>query len=290
MTELAQQCFNALCRDWRSQKISTIPSETQLATQYGCSRTVIRDVLADLEQKGILQISGRHKKLLRLPQHGDEWPLLSIPKSKAEHIYEQLMDFFRKGKYKAGESFSELELSKQFKTTTGTVREALLKIEQYHFIHKQARQRWQVIHCSHLHFQQALEFRRIIEQKALAQFCALPKASPYWKTLNAMEQQHKDVLDGSKISLQKWLELDENFHAHIVSACQNIYMSHAIKGLSLMISLQFQHLENMPRSMLHSVQHHLAIIDALKNAQSQTCWDILDQHLELAKKRLLQNF
>jgi GntR family transcriptional regulator, transcriptional activator for L-galactonate catabolism len=287
MTELAQQCFNALCKDWREQHVDVVPSESQMALQCGCSRTVIREVLGDMAQKGIIELVGRRKKLLRLPSPQDFLETSEEVKSKAEVVVDQLMQTFRTGQYKAGESFSELELSRQFKTTTGTVREALLKIEQYQFIHKQARQRWQVVQCRGTHLDQALEFRRIIERISLEHFCRLPKNSVHWKDLDNIKLQHQNYILNNNISIGDWLSLDDAFHHLIVKASENEYMTRSIKGLSLLISLQFQHLSNFPTSILKSAQHHLAMIEALENNQPEICLILFDAHLELAKERLL---
>ena len=88
--------------------------------------------------------------------------------------------------------------------------------------------------------------------------------------------------------MQDWLSLDEAFHQLIVKASQNDYMIRALKGLSLLITLQFQHLSHYPQSIHKSIHQHLALIQALEKNQPQECLSLLDEHLRLAKERLLQ--
>lgn len=191
------------------------------------------------------------------------------------------------GEYVPGQTLSELELSKELKVTTATIREALLKISSLKLLDKEPRQRWRVTKLTESSVISALQFRAILEAHVLKVWSELDSKHPAWQELEANIKRQEALIASNSKDDQAFADSDAEFHGCLAKATANPYLIEALNSLYLLIHLQIQAYHLDQHSALVSARHHVAMLKHLKKKNLQECLKIHQEHLQLARSRLL---
>ncbi|TGT23205.1 GntR family transcriptional regulator, partial [Mesorhizobium sp. M4B.F.Ca.ET.169.01.1.1] len=90
-----------------------LPSENALRRRLGVSRTTIRKVLGELDQRGVIVAATRSQVQDRQVLPNDYFPdVETMPRNL--HIERHFMEWMLRGDTKPGTSINELELARHF--------------------------------------------------------------------------------------------------------------------------------------------------------------------------------
>lgn len=287
MADLIQQIYHRLGEAWLKAPPEPIPTEVQLAERFQVSRTTIRGALSLFEKKGLLSGKGRRRHFVRKLSKSDLEEVKAKPTSKVESVQEALMEKIARGEFKSHQMISELELSKHFEVTTGTVREALLKLSPLHLFHKENRQRWKVVELNEQMISELIEFRKILELKVLRSCMELEQEHVIWKLLQENLESQREEVSTKNIQAEKWIALDRDFHQILAKGGGNIYISEALKNVGLLMHLQRKAIKFDQKQVQLSMRDHQNLYSALRENRAEKVDEIFLNHMKLAKNRLM---
>lgn len=286
MADLTQLTYNRMCRQWLKEKPKAVLTEVKLAEEFEVSRTTIREVLKQFEKKGLIRGKGRGRQFVRQVRTSDVENLDERVLSKVDWVQEQLMKKMAKGDFVAHKMISELELSKQFEVTTGTVREALLKLTPLQLFSKQNRQRWKVVDLNEQMINEVIEFRQVLELQVLKTCCQLEEGHELWLELKENLEKQKKEGQYKKIRAHRWIGLDREFHQILARHSGNVYISEALKSIGLIMYLQQEAIKIDQEQVQLSIRDHMNLYKALKQKKAEMVENLFLKHLKLAKNRL----
>lgn len=288
---LIQQTVNKIFEQIKtnSQVPQTLKDNT-LAKACEVSRTTIRNALAILAEKGVIEVDGSVKKVVRLPQEGDYFDISEKASSKEEVFERYFLDLIHHGKLLPGDKFSELELAKASGVTTITVREYLIKFSRFNIIEKRPRAKWQMVEFDEKFAIELSEFRRMLEMSSITKLMALPKSDPVWARLEKLLQKHQDVLMNIDDRFMEFSELDRELHYVIQETSDNRFFTQFFNVVSLICHYHYQwdKVDEKERNQV-AIQEHIEIITNLLASNTTGVLTALEKHLNTSKETLLSS-
>lgn len=283
MTYLQQSALSALATGWRGigpgQKL---PGETSLAAQAGVGRSVVRSLLRNLARDGYLRRRKRNwwvRRRLPLPT-GHPEPGVSV-RSKKEMVKRRLLACLSEGRWSPGQRIAELSLAREFRVSTGVVREALLELQPLGVFQKKDRYRWSVVSFDDAHIRHLREFREMVEIFALRQLFSRGPAAP----LDALAkncQKTEALLAGRQTTVRAILEVDLEFHRLLLESAGNPLLLDRAGFVYLIIEFQLvSPLFRLERGK-YGLRQHVRIHRAIREHRAAAAERELRLHLRAA--------
>lgn len=289
---LIQETVNGILTeisDFQEGEMLVLKDNT-LAKKLKVSRTTIRTAITELETKGIVEINGSHKQVLRSPISSDYFDTSNSVSSKEEIIEKYFLDLINHGKLLPGDKFSELELAKSSGCNTITVREFLIKFSRFGLIEKSPRAKWQMVKFDEKFALELVEFRRILEMNSITQLLAVPEGDPVWSELSELLDKHLTVLDDVENRYTELSELDRKFHFIVQRASDNRFFMQFFDVVSLICHYHYQWNkgDELERNKV-ALEEHVEIITQLLAHNTSGVIIAMETHLNTAKKTLLRS-
>tara|TARA_B110000881_G_C18596815_1_gene532028 strand:- start:117 stop:1019 length:903 start_codon:yes stop_codon:yes gene_type:complete len=261
-----------------------------LAKTLNVSRTTIRTVFGELEEKGIVEIRGSENNVLRAPVETDYFDISHSVSSKEEIIEKYFLDLINHGKLLPGGKFSELELAKASGCNTITVREYLIKFSRFGLIEKRPRSKWHMVEFDEKFALELVEFRRILEMSSITKLLAVAKGNDVWAELSELLKQHMEVLADIDNRYTESSELDRRFHYIVQRASKNRFFMQFFDVVSLICHYHYQWDKNdeLERNKV-ALEEHVEIITQLLAHNTSGTIIALEQHLNTAQTTLLRS-
>lgn len=283
MTYLQQSALGALTTGWRGigpgQKL---PGETSLATRAGVGRSVVRSLLRNLARDGYLRRRKRNwwvQRRLPLPTGHPETGI-SVH-SKKEMVKRRLLACLSEGRWSPGQRIAELSLAREFRVSTGVVREALLELQPLGVFQKKERYRWSVVSFDDAHIRHLREFREMVEIFALRQLFSRGLAAP----LDALAkncQKTESLLADRQTTVRAILEVDLEFHRLLLESAGNPLLLDRAGFVYLIIEFQLvSPLFRLERGK-YGLRQHLRIHRAIREHRVAAAERELRLHLRAA--------
>ncbi|MDR7126118.1 GntR family transcriptional regulator [Pseudotabrizicola sp. 4114] len=266
-----------------------LPSEVQMAAKLGVSRTVIRAVVQKLGADGILQGTGRDKRLVRVPKAKDRLPLRE-EYIRRDELEARFLDWVLRFDVPAGTALNITQLARQFMVPPHALQEFLASLGQSGLIERRARGGWRLLGFTADYAVELSEFRQVLELNAVRVFTALPEDHPAWAALAAIRDEHLDLLDRIERDFHDFSRLDGRFHALINSVVSNRFVAEFQKVISLIFHYHYQWDKTMERYRNEAaIREHLTIIAALQVRDASAAKARLRAHLATSKETLLSS-
>lgn len=266
-----------------------LPSEVQLAAQLGVSRTVVRSVMQKLSAEGVLQGTGRAKRLLRRPQPKDRLPLRDEYIGRDE-LEARFLDWVLRFDVPAGTALNITQLARQFHVPTHLLQEFLASLGQSGLIERRARGGWRLLGFTADYAVELSEFRLVLELNAVRSFAALPEDHAAWAMLEAIRSEHLDLLNRIEQDFHDFSRLDGQFHALINSVVSNRFVAEFQKVISLIFHYHYQWDKTMERYRNEAaIREHLTIMAALQARNASAAEVAARSHLSTSKETLLSS-
>lgn len=241
-----------------------LPAETELATNLSVSRSPVRAALEILVRRGVLRRDGSRSIVVRQPAARDRFADDDAPVSKGESFERFFLDKLHRGELGAGARFSELELAREFKLTTVTVREGLLRYARFGLIHKEPRHQWRVVEFDERMVDELFDLRELLEQAALAKALALPADHPLRAELADILAEHRRFAAGRAKPVDRFLALDDRLHRTLFQAAANRYLDGMYAMVSLLIHFQLRRDDPVgARGMDLGLAQHPPLLEAI---------------------------
>lgn len=265
----------------------TLPSENVLASQLGVSRTVIRSVLATLDEQSIITLNGREKLIKRRSKPADQMELPAALLT-IEELEQHFLDWVLRMDVPPGTVLNVAQLAKDFSVAPHTLQEFFSSLSRFGIVVRRPRGGW-VLHGFTADYAIELsDFRNVLELNSVRHLVALPEDHDIWTKLDALEQDHLSLLERIDKDYHDFSKLDETFHEAINSVVINRFVKEFQKVISLIFHYHFQWNKTDERKRNESaIREHLIYIDALRSRDVEKAETAAKNHLATSKQTLL---
>lgn len=208
----------------------------------------------------------------------EEQPFLN----QTDLAYELLLQEILNGKLTAGEKVPQEQLAVLFNMSRTPVRDALIRLEEDHFLERGEKSGYQVSRIRLKDYMDFSEFRILLEAKAayLAARCiTLEQMDALTRNLNQFHQAAKQQ------ELRRILRLDKEFHDIVAHASGNYYIYEALERYD---SRELLHLQMSLRkeSIAFVLDKHQAIYDAISRHDEEAAEKAMVSHLKFYLKNI----
>ncbi|QLF68737.1 GntR family transcriptional regulator [Peteryoungia desertarenae] len=271
------------------QEADSLPSEPELCSRLGVSRTTVRAVLGRLGETGLIAWDKREKTVLRRPVQEDYFP--SEETSSLSDIIER--SFMRRilaGGAQPGMQINELELARDIGIGTTSVREFLIRFSRFGLIEKRPNSHWVLKGFTREFALELTEVREMFELRSAASFVHLAADHPAWGDLKDVEAEHHALLADIDNRYTEFSELDERFHLLIQKASSNRFIIDFYDIIAIVFHYHYQWNKTNARARnQRALEEHLNYIHALFSRDPSAVEKACRQHLKSARETLLQS-
>ena len=264
-----------------------LQSENILASRLDVSRTIIRGVLAKLDEQDIIALDGREKIIKRRSQPSDQLKkppvLLTI-----EELEGRFLDWVLRMDVSPGTPLNVTKLARDFSVTTHALQEFFSSLSRFGIVVRGPRGGWILHGFTKDYAIELSDFRLVLELNAVNQLVTLPDTHSVWAQLDILEKDHLALLDRIDTDFHDFSKLDERFHTTINNVVTNSFIMEFQKVISLVFHYHFQWNKTNERLRNEcAIKEHLVYIDALRSGDANRAKIAARSHLGTSKKTLL---
>jgi DNA-binding GntR family transcriptional regulator len=280
-----KEAFNRYVKTLR--KDDELPAEPEIAQTLGISRSTARAILVRLSEENIILWQKQKKVVLRDITDGDLFPMEETH-SLHRIIEKSFMQLILSDTAQPGMQINELELARTIGVGTTSVREFLIRFSRYGLIEKRPNSHWVLKGFTTDFALELANVRDMFELHSAAEFAALPDDNPLWNELDAMEAEHRDVLDNIDAKFGAFSPLDERFHLMIHRASSNRFILDFYDVIAMVFHYHYQwNRESAKQRNRNALEEHLAYISALKSRDPAKAVAACKAHLSTARQTLI---
>lgn len=268
---------------------STLPSEVSLSNQIGVSRTVIRAALGTLQDRGVIEWSGRKKRIVRKSTRDDR---LEEPQQlmSLEALEAAFLDWVLRFDVPPGTVLNITQLSRQFAVAAHTLQEFLSGLSNFGIVERRKSGGWILCGFTKDFAVELSDFRTVLELNAVQHFVKKAKNDPVWTTLKDLRDRHIDLLARIDVDYHDFSKLDEQFHQTINGVVSNRFVGEFQKIISLIFHYHYQWNKSDERQRNEAaIKEHLAYMDGLLSRNAALAEAAARNHLERSKRTLLNS-
>jgi len=264
-----------------------LPSENDLSNRIAVSRTTVRKVLRQLEERRIVGDRGAGKVVLRGPTNLDPFPDAETV-STAAQVETRFMEWMLRGDLKAGTAINSLDLARQFGVSTTGIREFLNRFARFGLIERRPNARWVFKGFTKDFALELSDIRELFELRSALAFAKLPADSPLWGRLRAIRRQHEQLLDDIESRFHDFSDLDNRFHRLVHDASRNRFIEDFYDIIAFIFHYHYQWNKTLEKQRNRiAIVEHLDYIDALLSLDAERVEVACRRHLGSARVTLL---
>ncbi len=212
--------FNAMLDILSAENIAApLPTETAFARRLGASRTTVRKAIAEMRDRKLIKNVEGKWRVVRRPRKSDHFPAAETVATYAR-VEKKFMEWMLLADRQPGEVVNGLELARQFKVSTGVIREYLSRFSRFGLIERRPNSSWTIRGFTREFALEIFAVRELFEFRSAVTFATLPEHAPEWEKLKMLEVEHRDLLKRIKTNFRDFSDLDERFHRLINDASQ----------------------------------------------------------------------
>jgi DNA-binding GntR family transcriptional regulator len=269
------------------EETRSLPSEPELGSRLGVSRTTVRAILARMEETGLIAWNKRDKTVLRAPKEDDFFPEQETD-TLAQIIERNFMRRLLAGGAEAGMQINELEMAREIGVGTTSVREFLIRFSRFGLIEKRPNSHWVLKGFTRAFALELTDIREMFELRSAAAFCRLPPDNRAWAELDALEAEHRELRAAIAERFTAFSELDERFHRLVHRASRNRFIVDFYDVIAMIFHYHYQWNKAGERQRNEAaLEEHLAYIAALKSRDPARVDAACRKHLDSARRTLL---
>jgi DNA-binding GntR family transcriptional regulator len=266
-----------------------LPSENNLSTRLGVSRTTVRKVLSTLAEQGVVIRNGRHCTADAVRATLQRFPEAETV-SMAEQVEKRFMEWMLRDDTRPGTTINELELARQFGVATTGIREFLNRFHRFGLIEKRPNAGWVFKGFTASFALELFEIREMFELRSAVAFVAQPESSPLWQRLRALRDEHVSLLSEIDSRYHDFSDLDSRFHRLVNSAAPNRFVEGFYDIITLIFHYHYQWNKRDERQRNEvAIREHLTYIEALLSRNIAIVELACRAHLASAKQTLISS-
>ena len=205
--------------------------------------------------------------------------------SRRDSVEQDIIKKLLTGELKPGDRFSELSLARAQRVTTGTIREALLRLSGLGIFMKPVRKQWQVTQIDVPMFNELMDLRVLLESFALSRYFQQKNRSR--EPFSGLLIEMKRLARNKRALRNDFFRLDRELHRAILEAGGNRYLAEHFQFISFPIQIQFLHRSFSPNLLQLGLAQHLALLEAIVEDKEENALVQLEIHLQSARQVLL---
>lgn len=265
----------------------TIPSENVLTNILKASRTTVRKVLEELQNRKIIKGSTTKRLVARHPKPADYFPD-SETVATSTQVEKKFMEWMLRGDRKAGDIVNGLELARQFGVSTSAIREYLNRFSRFGLIERRPNSSWIIRGFTKEFALELFEIRELFETRSAIAFTSQSESSSAWQNLRKLEKEHRLLLKEISTRYHDFSHLDDRFHRLINNASNNRFIVDFYDIISLIFHYHYQwNKANEKQRNRAAILEHLDYIESLLSRDPQRVQLACKSHLNSARKTLL---
>jgi DNA-binding GntR family transcriptional regulator len=267
-----------------------LPSENDLSSGLGVSRTTIRKVLDELSDRGYVKGPPRGRSVGKAASPNARFPIVeTVPPS--EQVERRFMEWMLRGDSKPGAQINELDLARQFGVGTSAIREFLNRFRRFGLIEKRANAGWVFKGFTQEFAMDLFEIREMFEIRSARAFAALSTGAASWASLAELKTEHQSLLANIDARFHDFSDLDNRFHRLINAAKPNRFIDDFYDIITFIFHYHYQWNKRDERQRNEvAIGEHLAYIDALLTRDRRHVEATCRAHLASAKQTLMTAF
>ncbi len=261
-----------------------LPPEQELAERLGVSRFTVRKIAAQLAAAGLVETTGRSKRLLALPAAADETEAAEPQSVRADRF---LLETLTGGRLRPGEVFTEAGLARAGGLTVPVLREALWRFSATGLIRKQTNRGWELTPLDSALIDELYELREMLELRIVNRLLAGGLSAPDRRQLSAFARRHRRLAAGP-FTLNEYIALDEKFHQFFYDRIGNRFMRQFHLNARLLINLSMRNRGRTPYDIRIGHAQHERLTAALLAEDAAGARAALREHLVYSREILRQ--
>ena len=266
---------------------SPMPSENDLSIRMAVSRTTVRKVLRQLEERRIVGNRGAAKVILRGPTQLDPFPDAETVSTSAQ-VENRFMEWMLRGDLAPGSAINALDLARQFGVSTTGVREFLHRFARFGLIERRPNARWVFKGFTDDFALELFDIRELFELRSALAFTRLPPDSPLWPRLRLIRRQHEQLLADIDTRFHDFSDLDNRFHRLVHDAAHNRFIEDFYDIIAFIFHYHYQWNKVLEKHRNRvAILEHLDYIDALLSLDPARVETAVRVHLLSARQTLL---
>lgn len=266
-----------------------LPAENELSRQWQVSRTTIRAVLTQLNERKVILWEGRQKTILRHPKKRDYFAQEETISTR-QRVESQFMEYILGGDLKPGTILRESDLVREFGASTSAVREFLIQFSRFGLIEKKPNRHWVLRGFTREFAIELFDMREMFEFRAFNNLLAKGPNSQLHHSIIELEAIHIQIVENIDDEYLKFPRLDVLFHRILINDLNNRFVESFFDLISVIFHYHYrwEKLHEKERILAGAIQH-LHIINMLKQGDHELAIEAFKDHLQLAKKTLLES-
>lgn len=196
---------------------------------------------------------------------------------RSDAVYGQLKQKIILSRLSGGQALTELDIAATMGCSQGTVREAMLRLEQEGLVWRQGYRGSVVSTVSALEAQAFLALRAQLEAQALAHSMPVIGPAPLAQLSERVIDMERLARDGDEYGL---FEADQAFHIALFQLADMPALVPVLVRCSLYNHRNKMSLRNAPRTLQQTAERHWAIIEALKSGDLSNAQRVLRHHVQ----------
>lgn len=269
------------------QEGGVLPSEATLARRLGVSRTTVRSILDAQAASGLIVWERRLKQVLRAPCADDYFPAEETDPVSAL-VERAFMRRLLSLDAEPGAQFAEADIAREVGVSTSAVREFLIRFSRFGLIEKRRNRHWVLKGFTGAFALDLFEVREMFELRSARAFVHLPPDHPAWTALDAIEAEHRALLEHPAGAARDFPKLDDRFHRLIHNASHNRFIIDFYDVIALIFHYHYRwsRIGEAERSAT-ALRQHLDYIAGLRTRSEIDAEFFCRKHLATARETLL---
>lgn len=253
-------------------------SASTLARTLNVSRTTIHGALRHLEEQKVIVKVGTKLVLVRQPKESDHFADIQVVGTH-QRIEQVLMERMLRGGWVPEHIFFEADLARESGVSTAAVREFLIGFARYQLVEKRSRSGWRLLGLSMDFVNEVADMRYLIEMAAIKR--VVPSNESHWhEEINTLLSRHHEFLGALDEHYFEFPILDRAFHTFLVAHAKNRFALMFIDIVSFVFYYHYKWNEEYQKTRVAaSLGEHVAILQALRDADMELATRLLESHL-----------
>jgi DNA-binding GntR family transcriptional regulator len=267
---------------------SALQSENDLSGLLTVSRTTVRKVIAELEERGVVRTIGRGRMIARTSLRAFYFPETETEATSSQ-VERRFMEWMLREDPAPGTGINELELARIFGVGTTGIREFLNRFSRFGLIEKRPNSGWIFKGFTAEFGLELYEVRELFELRSATAFSRQPASSPLWERLKVIKAEHKALLKTIETNFHDFSDLDNRFHRLINEAAPNRFIDDFYDIITFIFHYHYQwNKQDEKQRNQVAIREHLAYIDALLSRDETLVQSACRAHLASAKTTLMR--
>lgn len=262
-----------------------LPTEVSLSQKLDVSRTTVRGILTGLQDAGIIEWSGRSKRVLRKPRKTEYFPV-SETESAATKLPSMFMEYLFAGELTPGTTLRETDLAKEFGVSSTVIREFLIRFSRFGLIEKTPNRHWVLNGFTRAFAEELFTVREMFEKNCFQQFVTAD-VGRHHEVIN-LRAEHEAIAANIADDYMLFPRLDEKFHRVWIDGFGNRFVQDFFELISLIFHYHYRwnKRDELERND-NAISQHLKIITAIERSDTDRAIAAFHAHLGHAKETLL---